>query len=553
MTLSSPGCTSWRLPTLSRCSTSPLQQPGDGLQADVRVRRHVPSPGPPRVRAEVVDEAPGPDRCGCRGGAACGARASRAGPPSGTSRGSSRVSPSPRRGRARPASAPVGVAPADCSPIEPTLRPATSHVATVRPITAEGRPGPGQGVRRRSVAEPAASAATANASTIAMSPSDVRGAGGVGGDRPHRVDGVGQRQHVGDRVQARRAAGRAARAARRAGTAAARTPAGTARPGTRSRRTPTEQPERRAEHGVDDGDERAAARRAAGDVEAAAPRSRSRSPPRPARRRAAPKASAYPPSRSPLPSGIVSSRSSVPVRRSRRVAMLVTRNITTNGKTPSSGAPMWSKTGVSLVDPGQQPEQHAGHDDEQAERAGVVPDLAQHAAAGGERSARGSCRHRSACGPRARAVDEGEEGLLDVGRRRWRRARRARVSSASSRPSRMSSSRSQRVASSMTWLLTSSVTPSPASRRNRSHRSRRSTGSSPTVGSSSTSSSGVPSRAAAERDPGELAAGEPVDPRRRVVGRATTSVEHARRPRRRGGRRATPTHGGEVARGSRRR
>ena len=49
----------------------------------------------------------------------------------------------------------------------------------------------------------------------------------------------------------------------------------------------------------------------------------------------------------------------------------------------------------------------------------------------------------------------------------------------------------------MTWLETSSVVPSSASRWNSAHRSRRSTGSRPTVGSSSTSSSGSPSRATA--------------------------------------------------------
>ena len=67
------------------------------------------------------------------------------------------------------------------------------------------------------------------------------------------------------------------------------------------------------------------------------------------------------------------------------------------------------------------------------------------------------------------------------------------------RPSRMSSSRVQREASSMTWLEMRNVTGSspPASRWNNSHNSARSTGSSPTVGSSSTSTFGVPSNAAA--------------------------------------------------------
>ena len=64
-------------------------------------------------------------------------------------------------------------------------------------------------------------------------------------------------------------------------------------------------------------------------------------------------------------------------------------------------------------------------------------------------------------------------------------------------PSRISSRRSQWTASSMTWLEISSVAPSAASPANVRHRSARSTGSSPTVGSSSTSTSGRPSGAVA--------------------------------------------------------
>ena len=40
---------------------------------------------------------------------------------------------------------------------------------------------------------------------------------------------------------------------------------------------------------------------------------------------------------------MVSSRSSVPVVRSRSIAMLVTRNMTTNGKTASMASPTESK------------------------------------------------------------------------------------------------------------------------------------------------------------------------------------------------------------------
>ena len=73
----------------------------------------------------------------------------------------------------------------------------------------------------------------------------------------------------------------------------------------------------------------------------------------------------------------------------------------------------------------------------------------------------------------------------------------AGVSSAISSPSRMSSSRSQRLASSMTWLETSTVVPAAASRGTGAHSSSRSTGSCPTVGSSSTSTSGLPTSAQA--------------------------------------------------------
>ena len=66
-------------------------------------------------------------------------------------------------------------------------------------------------------------------------------------------------------------------------------------------------------------------------------------------------------------------------------------------------------------------------------------------------------------------------------------------------PPRRRSRRSQRSASSMTWLETRTVAPAVASPWNVFHRSRRSTGSSPTVGSSSTSSSGSLRRAARAR------------------------------------------------------
>jgi hypothetical protein len=60
-------------------------------------------------------------------------------------------------------------------------------------------------------------------------------------------------------------------------------------------------------------------------------------------------ASAYPSRKSSLPIGIVNSRDSVPVERSRRVATDVTTNMMIDGNTASSGPPIRSKTiGESL-------------------------------------------------------------------------------------------------------------------------------------------------------------------------------------------------------------
>ena len=90
----------------------------------------------------------------------------------------------------------------------------------------------------------------------------------------------------------------------------------------------------------------------------------------------------------------------------------------------------------------------------------------------------------------------------------------------------------------MTWLETSSVAPPSASRWNVFQRSRRSTGSSPTVGSSRTSSSGEPSSAVASdtraRWPPERRlttwSRERLQPdrRERGVGRVAPRSEHAR-------------------------
>jgi hypothetical protein len=57
------------------------------------------------------------------------------------------------------------------------------------------------------------------------------------------------------------------------------------------------------------------------------------------------KAAAWPVNRSIFASGIVISRSSVPVVRSLSIVIEVTRNIVISGKTPSSGPPIRSNTG----------------------------------------------------------------------------------------------------------------------------------------------------------------------------------------------------------------
>ena len=52
--------------------------------------------------------------------------------------------------------------------------------------------------------------------------------------------------------------------------------------------------------------------------------------------------------KSNLPSGMVMSRSRVPDRLSRKVVMLVMRNMMMNGKRPSTDGPTRAKTSVSL-------------------------------------------------------------------------------------------------------------------------------------------------------------------------------------------------------------
>src|SRR5690606_23581948 len=137
----------------------------------------------------------------------------------------------------------------------------------------------------------------------------------------------------------------------------------------------------------------------------------------------------------------------------------------------------------------QQDQQERRHQDQQNQRAVVVLELAEDAPRGrhgdGEIHAATSLSRMS----RRKACSRSSA---------WVRVRSASGGSvASSRPSRINSRWSHRLASSITWLDTSNVTPLPASERNRAHSSSRSTGSSPTVGSSSTSSPGLPSTAPA--------------------------------------------------------
>ena len=83
--------------------------------------------------------------------------------------------------------------------------------------------------------------------------------------------------------------------------------------------------------------------------------------------------------------GIVMSRSSVPVVRSRSIVIEVTRNITMKGNSPHSGAPMcWKICGLAVEDVAQQHEQQAGNDEQQSDRARIVADLPEDPLRGGE-------------------------------------------------------------------------------------------------------------------------------------------------------------------------
>ena len=113
-----------------------------------------------------------------------------------------------------------------------------------------------------------------------------------------------------------------------------------------------------------------------------------------------------------MPIGIDSSRSSVPDERSRSVVTEVTRNITMNGNSASSGGPRLSEHGVVAVEhPPQQREQHARDDEQHRHRAVVAAQLGEHPAGHGERDRAVSCTATSCS---RIVVDEGQERALDV-------------------------------------------------------------------------------------------------------------------------------------------
>src|SRR6266545_5821070 len=161
---------------------------------------------------------------------------------------------------------------------------------------------------------------------------------------------------------------------------------------------------------------------------------------------------------------------------------------------------------------------HQEHDDEREHRQQTRPELVErlpghvveHPPQQRDQDAREQHQHRESTAVSAElGEDPGRDGEGDPGvhastpllSTSWRKASSTSstpafslmsvgVPSAMIRPSRISSSRSQRSASSMTWLETSTAAPASAISWNSRHRSLRSTGSRPTVGSSSTSTSG---------------------------------------------------------------
>ena len=237
-----------------------------------------------------------------------------------------------------------------------------------------------------------------------------------------------------------------------------------------------------------------------------------------------------------MPSGIVISRSSVPVVRSRSIVIEVTRNITMNGKSPSSGAPIcWNTGRVAVEDVLEQHQQDGRHDEQQRDRARVVAHLAQHAR-------RRWRQVTAALIARLRSLDERQERLA--------RGPRSPVSLAQLPPA--SSARATRPVAHQQQVVALGRLVHHVARdeqrrarrrraaRNVAQSSARSTGSRPTVGSSSTSSSGRPSSAVAsetrERCPPDrrrdhLARATPPGRRSSITSstRSAAGPEHARR------------------------
>ena len=154
-----------------------------------------------------------------------------------------------------------------------------------------------------------------------------------------------------------------------------------------------------------------------------------------------------------MASGSDISRSSVPVVRSRSIAIEVTRNIVTNGKIPTSG-------GADAVEGLRLPVEHVLEQRQRA-RGGTTSTSAS------VRRSRRSCRRTRAAvasvtrGAHERLREREERLLQIVGA--GRAPERVRRAVATMRPSRIRSSSSQRSASSMTWLETRSVVPRAAS------------------------------------------------------------------------------------------
>ena len=170
-----------------------------------------------------------------------------------------------------------------------------------------------------------------------------------------------------------------------------------------------------------------------------------------------------------------------------------------NGKRPSSGAPIALEApGVPSNSVRSSTTSSARHDDQQRDRARVAAQLAQHAARGRERDARGSRR-----GP---ASTSARNAASTSSRARVGASSSAGVSSAS----RLAVAHEQQPVAALGLVHhvagDEQRRARVGERAERVPESRRSTGSSPTVGSSSTSSSGSPSSAVGQRDAGLLAA-----------------------------------------------